>query len=336
MQGLRPVTGGRLIYALIGQMVIDEIVNVVDVEADRRHENAHTRKSRLAPDDIVVRARRSESGLFSRYISIGEFRERAYRVKRDVLAAWGDLSVKNGYIQRSARPPHFLDPARFRAWLKRQSAALIPSNNWTVTISRVVVVHLRQPDMRNPKERRDDPFWEFGSFGCTGCHAANLLNPNRIGQLEGVRLAFAQGGPRGFKLVHLTPPVTVMRHKLGDEIRWSPIRMPFRYDAAPKLIDNEGDGDFSMLNMEIKGTNRGTWMGCFSSKFRSRCRPLTEQQSQEMINTFEDRVARASPVDFARRYEEALPIDPPLVDRRREETYRRRLSALDGKRRRCQ
>ena len=38
---------------------------------------------------------------------------------------------------------------------------------------RVILVLLRQPSSA-VTERRDDPFWEFGSFGCTGCHGRNL------------------------------------------------------------------------------------------------------------------------------------------------------------------
>ena len=40
---------------------------------------------------------------------------------------------------------------------------------------KVILVHLRRP--RSRSDKRDDPFWEFGSFGITGCHARNLLHP---------------------------------------------------------------------------------------------------------------------------------------------------------------
>ena len=35
----------------------------------------------------------------------------------------------------------------------------------------VFIVHLRRPKKNDPEEMRSDPFWEFGSFGCTGCHS---------------------------------------------------------------------------------------------------------------------------------------------------------------------
>ena len=49
--------------------------------------------------------------------------------------------------------------------------------------SDVVIVCLRQPIKDNPDEKRSDPFWEFGSFGCTGCHSTNLMNPRNANKL---------------------------------------------------------------------------------------------------------------------------------------------------------
>lgn len=128
--GMRPVTPfrDRLIYGLIGMFVVDEVVHVRDVPCERWHENAHTRKVKRGESDIVVRARSSGSGRFTKLIDIGCYRDRAYRVREDVLAEWGGLSVKNGYIQRSARPPRFLDPRRFTAWLERQGPTVVQFN----------------------------------------------------------------------------------------------------------------------------------------------------------------------------------------------------------------
>ncbi len=56
---------------------------------------------------------------------------------------------------------------------------------------RVFVVMLRQPRRADSNEMRTDPFWEFGSFGLTGCHQRNLLHPKRAGELSGARLAKA-------------------------------------------------------------------------------------------------------------------------------------------------
>jgi hypothetical protein len=73
--------------------------------------------------------------------------------------------------------------------------------------ARVILVMLRRPRRGDPNEMRTDPLWEFGSFGCTGCHRANLMNPTKLTELNGARLGFAQNGLRGIKLVHLTPPI---------------------------------------------------------------------------------------------------------------------------------
>jgi len=128
--GLRPTKklAERLIYALVGLYVVDEVVAAVNVEPARRDENAHTRKLKPGETDIVVRAQAGCSGRFRRFIDIGEFRDRAYRVRPDILDAWGDLSVKNGYLQRSAVPPRFLDPERFMRWFEAQDAELLQLN----------------------------------------------------------------------------------------------------------------------------------------------------------------------------------------------------------------
>ena len=112
----------------------------------------------------------------------------------------------------------------------------------------VFIVVLRQPDQSDPEEKREDPFWEFGSFGSTTCHMKNLLNPKHAkSRLEGARLAFAQGGPQGFKLVMLTPKVMVNDSKKPSEVLWNPKRMPFRYSRAPLLVDEDGRSDFGFI-----------------------------------------------------------------------------------------
>jgi hypothetical protein len=76
-----------------------------------------------------VRAMPGESGRLNRAIPVGEWRHRAYRVRRDLLEAWGGLSSRDGYIQRSAVPPKFLDAVRFVTWLDTQNPAFLDANN---------------------------------------------------------------------------------------------------------------------------------------------------------------------------------------------------------------
>lgn len=129
--GLRPVheCPQKLVYALVGLYTVDEVVSASAVLVDRFHENAHTRKLKRGASDIVVRAQPGVSGRMERCIPIGELRDRAYRVRHDILDAWGGLSVKDGYVQRSAVPPRFLDPERFYAWFLRQIIPLHARNN---------------------------------------------------------------------------------------------------------------------------------------------------------------------------------------------------------------
>lgn len=332
--GLRPIRpcSHKLIYAIIGLFVVDRVITAADVSATSRHENAHTRKLRYGPQDIVVRAVNDRSGRLLRGLPIGEFRDRAYRVRRDLLEVWGGLSVNDGYIQRSARPPRFLDAARFYRWFQRQQIPLIRYNNPCQAQHRVVIVHLRQPDRRDPNETRADPFWEFGSFGCTGCHRSNVMNPRKLLEMQGVRLGFAQGGPDGFRLVHLTPPVTVWNHAHVGELRWEPAFRPFRYEYAPRLIDRNGRSDYASIKNFIKSADRSTWLGKFSSCFRSRRTPLPEHIAKDLINQFDNLYESADPSQLASAYEQALPYMPSVVDCNRLQTYMRMLSrGSDGR-----
>jgi hypothetical protein len=128
--GLRPISAceHRLIYALVGLYVIHEVVGLPEVPHERWNENAHTRKLHQGNRDVIVRARPGTSGRLERCIPIGELREGAYRVRRDILAAWGGLSVKDGYIQRSVVPPAFRNAAQFYEWFRGHNIPLIPAN----------------------------------------------------------------------------------------------------------------------------------------------------------------------------------------------------------------
>jgi hypothetical protein len=129
--GLRPVheCDHRLIYALLGFYVVKEVVPVANMPSERWYENAHVRKTKRGETDIVVRANAGVSGRFDRCIPIGEWRGGAYRVRQDVLDAWGGLSVKDGFIQRSAVPPALSKPRQFMDWLQKQGVRLIERNN---------------------------------------------------------------------------------------------------------------------------------------------------------------------------------------------------------------
>jgi hypothetical protein len=129
--GLRPVAPceHRLVYALVGLYRVHEVVRLQSVGEARWPENAHTRCVEHEPSDVIVRAQPRRSGRLRRCIPIGEFRDRAYRVTRPLLETWGGLSCKNGYLQRSAVLPRFLDAPRFLGWFERQGPELVSSNN---------------------------------------------------------------------------------------------------------------------------------------------------------------------------------------------------------------
>lgn len=128
--GLADTRGAaHLIYALIGLLVVDRMARAADVPAERRDLNAHTRRASPGAEDVIVFGRPGVSGRLRRCVPVGEWRDRAYRLRRDLVVAWGGVGVTDGYLQRSARLPRLLDPPRFLAWLDLQGPELIGANN---------------------------------------------------------------------------------------------------------------------------------------------------------------------------------------------------------------
>lgn len=360
--GLRPTRTceHRLVYALIGLYRIGEVVRLRDIPAERWAENAHTRKLKQGPDDVIIRAAPGSSGRLERAIPIGEFRDKAYRVRRDLLATWGELSCRDGFIQRSAVPPTFQDPARFLSWFEAQAPRLIAANNPApsapallhppVTNTRstappppapapakalptssdhapVILVHLRQPKRSDANESRTDPLYEFGSFGTTDCHNTNLL---RDTEATGSRFGFIQPGPRAMRLVFLTPPVTVIDHGKRRAAHWTTAEMPLRFKHGLLLIDQDGNTDVPGLKAMLAGGQRSTWVGRFSSAFRSRTTPLPDAVASELIAAWDRRLADGGPAIRAERYWDALPFTPPKPDTNRAATHQRLLAIARG------
>jgi hypothetical protein len=182
---------------------------------------------------------------------------------------------------------------------------------------RVIIVLLRQPS-RAVTERRDDPFWEFGSFGCTGCHSRNLMNPKRAHELNGARLAFVQGGPRGFRLVHVTEEIWMEPIGAGFEARWPTGKMPLAYHSAPLVVDNDGNSDMSQLSMETRGIARSTPVARFASAFRSRRSPVAGEIGAEIIACYQQHRTRSR---VARTYVDAMPRPPAIIEHNRKRRY---------------
>jgi hypothetical protein len=189
---------------------------------------------------------------------------------------------------------------------------------------KVIIVILRRPKKKT--DMRTDPLWEYGSFGCTRCHNTNLMNPCKGHELIGARLAFAQGGKEGFKLIHLTPPIEIIHWKAiadnnqdGDflEAKWSPATMPFKYSTAPTLINNKGKTDFRSLKNLLKRfikVKRQSYVGKLSSKFRTCRKPLDKDIAEEIICVFEGLDTHDK---LASYYYEALPYELSEPDNKR-------------------
>ncbi len=129
--GLEDVHGAReLVYAIVGFFVVDALVPAASVSSRERPNNAHTRCGLPPrPSDRIIIARPGVSGRLSHCLPIGRYRDRAYRVRPDLLKTWGGLSIKDGYLQRSARLPRFLHPDSFLRWFEQQQPRLLRVNN---------------------------------------------------------------------------------------------------------------------------------------------------------------------------------------------------------------
>ena len=182
---------------------------------------------------------------------------------------------------------------------------------------RIIVVLLRRPKRNQRDERRDDPFWEVGSFGCTGCHGRNLMTPKRSHLLDGAQFAFVQGGDRGFRLVHVTPPISTNGMGPICEANWSP-PLPLTYATAPVVVDDECRSDIPLLAALTRNVRRPTPVSRFASAFRSRRLPLAGEVGAQVLAVY-DRFGKTGIV--AKSYEQALPYPPPMIERDRIARY---------------
>lgn len=185
------------------------------------------------------------------------------------------------------------------------------------------MVLLRRP---RKNDRRTDPFYEFGSFGLTGCHRTNLLHPRNAPRLESARLAFIQGGNGGARLICLTPPVKVEMHAgKRVEVRWNkddPSSCFLRYVNAP-VVTMIGE-----VAAMLKDVNRSTAQGKLASRFRSRTKPLPPRVAESLLRAHTE--ALKATRRFADHYEETLPFLPDIIDNQRKETMEAlRLEAQD-------
>ncbi len=172
---------------------------------------------------------------------------------------------------------------------------------------KIYTVFLRRP--KGLRDRRNDPFWEFGSFGRTGCHRANLLHPERTPLTAGDRLAFIQGGRSELRIIGLTPPIKVEGFHGKIELTWNREYQPIPFEQAPILIANNGASDFESITPLIIGVNRSTLCGAAASKLRARTKPIDDELAQEVESYFE----KTSLPRITRYYQAIAPSDNSWV-----------------------
>lgn len=154
------------------------------------------------------------------------------------------------------------------------------------------------------------------------------MNPKRADELEGARLAFVQGGDKGFRLVHVTPPISVRR--VADnlcEACWSPPEMPLTYATAPVVVDNDGRSDITLLAEMTRRVMRPTAVSRFSSAFRSRRDAVAGEVGAHVLSVYEQfRLVS----EVAKTYVQAMPYAPPKIEQDRVARYQNLLAQKRG------
>lgn len=145
-------------------------------------------------------------------------------------------------------------------------------------------VYLRRPS--GDSDLRRDPFWEFGSFGLTGCHRTNLMHPISSPLTIGDRLVFLQGGDSEVRVVGLTPPIVVKRGQQSLNVTWDKAYKPLPYAMAPVLVDNSGYTDFPAVASILENTNRNTNCAKVASRLRSRSSPVGLDLQEQLMKWF--------------------------------------------------
>lgn len=184
-----------------------------------------------------------------------------------------------------------------------------------MSLPKVQVVFLRQPRLNDP---RSDPYYEFGSFGCTGCHRNNLMHPKRRDQIEGSRFAFVQGGKDEIRLILVTPPIWTESIR-NVEARWDTKYLPLIFSKAPLFINNGGFTDVPSIKTYLKDVRRKTYVARAASKFRTRTSPVDQDLGQEIILAYEE--ALINPCNIADNYVKTLPFGTNNPERNREAAY---------------
>jgi hypothetical protein len=126
---IQPGYKSNLAYCLFGIFRVKCKSRVRDLAPEKQARCAHGRRDG-AENDLVIWGDSSLSGRFEKAIPFGSYRNGAYRVEKRLLDVWGGLRIKDGYVQRGMRPPHFEETDKFLDWLneKRKGTRLLRDN----------------------------------------------------------------------------------------------------------------------------------------------------------------------------------------------------------------
>jgi hypothetical protein len=131
--GFRPADANpssQIKDCLFGILYVQSKTIVGEMSKEKKVSCAHGRRMG-AENDLVIWGDPKTSGRFPKAVPIGHYRDGAHRVTKELLRDWGGMTNNDGWIQRSVRPPFFLDPTRFLYWLNLQEGiSPLLRSNW--------------------------------------------------------------------------------------------------------------------------------------------------------------------------------------------------------------
>jgi hypothetical protein len=129
-----------------------------------------------------------------------------------------------------------------------------------------------------------------------------------------------RGGSGGFRLVHVTPPISLRCLANICEATWLPAEMPHTYATAPVVVDGQGRSDLPLLAEMARSVRRSTPVARFASAFGSRRLLLAGEIGAQVLSTY--RRFRDGAAEVAKRYDQAMPYSPPMIEQNPASRYR--------------
>ena len=218
------------------------------------------------------------------------------------------MCLNNGGINMGCKPKKSVCKNKEGNYVKTSKASTPRARNNTLFF-----VHLRRES--SPQVPKADPKYDTGSFGTTGCHKSNLLNPKKVLERigKGDRFVFLQGGKdekKGYstiKISFITPPIKDVKISKGcgvikwdsnwDEHHKRPLNYKYQFNLLEKpentLFTKNEKKILKIMNPNILMANKPTKAAKISSCMKTRCKEglsLNSEGAEKIITAYSDNI----------------------------------------------